>query len=70
MFLVCKVFHPLRCGETAVFDDHGGHCDEGCHGHSDRVDGDAGAQCFHLYFCPCHQTLCTYNTRTQEYELL
>lgn len=60
MCLDCKVSHPLLC-YVVVFDDRG---------QSDIVDGDAGAPDLHLYFCLGHQTVCTYNTRTQQYELV
>lgn len=53
------VSRPLRCGESAVFDDGGGRRDGSHHGDSGHVGGDGGARGFHLYFCLCHQTLCT-----------
>lgn len=69
MFHGRKVTRPLRCDETVVFDADGGHCVEGCHGDSDHAAADdGGALGFHLYFCQCHQALCTYNTRTQEHD--
>lgn len=82
MFCGCTVSYLLRSGETAELDDDDGRRDdgrrdEGCHdegcydegyqGKSDHVDGDGGARGFHLCFCQTHQTMCTYNTRTQGY---
>lgn len=53
-----KVAHSLCLGGIAVFDDVGGHCGGGCHSDNSH----AGGYCthgFHLYFCLCHQVLCT-----------